>query len=123
MPRVPTTNEHETEDGLSPEEREKLIDELAQRIVNRGMETPAIMFLEMHKPVAFLASQTMLVASPVLAPVFGFEGVERYSRLFSTQENVERLIQRIEDLALQKDVEKRKRKRGKSEQSTVNGEQ
>jgi len=114
MPRVPATNEHETEDGLTPDEREQMIEEVAQKIVNRGMETPAIMFLEMHKPVAFLASQTMLVASPVLAPVFGVEGIERYSRLFSTQENVERLIERIEELALQKDVERRKRK--KSEQ-------
>jgi hypothetical protein len=111
MPRIPATNENEIEDGLSPEDREKLIDELAQKIVKRGMETPAIMFLEMHKPVSFLASQTMLVASPFLAPIFGFEGVERYSRLFSTQENVELLIRRIEDLALQKDVERRRRKR------------
>lgn len=106
MPQVPTTNE--TDAGLSPEDRDKLIDELAQKIVNRGLETPAILFLEMNKPVAFLASQTMLVAAPFLAPIMGIEGTQRYSSLFSTQENVELLIRRIEDLAADKDAQKKK---------------
>lgn len=87
------------DDQLSPEERDRLIDELAQKIVDRRMETPAIMFLEMHKPVTFLASQSMLVASPFLVPLFGAEGVQRYSRLFSSVDNVELLIERIEDLS------------------------
>ncbi len=87
------------DDQLSSEERDKLIDELAQKIVDRRMETPAIMFLEMHKPVTFLASQSMLVASPFLVPLFGAEGVQRYSRLFSSVDNVELLIERIEDLS------------------------
>lgn len=100
MPRPVTTDEAEGE--LSPERRDKLIDELARKIVKKGMETPAIMFLEMHKPISFLTSQTMLVASPLLAPLFGLDGVENYSRLFSSVDNVELLIRRIEDLADQK---------------------
>ena len=91
-------------DELAPDERDRLIDELAQKIVRRGMETPSIMFLEMHKPVAFLASQTMLVASPFLTPMFGPEGVRKYSQLFGNSENVELLIRRIEDLS---DAEKK----------------
>lgn len=108
MPNVPLTDENNGE--LSPEDRDKMIDELAEKIVDRGMETPAIMFLEMHKPVSFLASQTMLVASPFLAPVFGFEGMQRYSALFSTLDNVELLIQRIEDLSEAKDKANKKDK-------------
>ena len=100
MPRIPTTDQ--IEGDLSPEDRDKLIDELARKIVERGLETPAILFLEMHKPVAFLAGQSLLVASPFLAPIFGMEGVQRYSSLLSSQENVEFLIRRIEDLAEEK---------------------
>lgn len=96
---APSEPEEYSEDQLSAEERERLIDELAQKIVDRHMETPAIMFLEMHKPVTFLASQSMLVASPFLVPLFGAEGVEKYSRLFSSVDNVERLIERIEELS------------------------
>jgi len=94
-------------EDLSLEERDKLIDELARKIVNRRLETPAILFLEMHKPLAFLASQSMLVASPLLVPIFGREGVERYSQLLSAPENVELLIRRIEELADERDARKR----------------
>lgn len=96
---APSEPEEQDDDQLTPEERDKLVDELAQKIVDRRMETPAIMFLEMHKPVTFLASQSMLVASPFLVPLFGAEGVERYSKLFSTVDNVELLIERIEELS------------------------
>lgn len=87
------------DDQLSPEDRDKLIGELASKIVGRRMETPAVLFLEMHKPVTFLASQSLLVASPFLVPLFGAEGVHRFSRLFASAENVDLLIEKIEELA------------------------
>ena len=94
-----TDPEDYDDDQLTPEERDKLINELAQKVVDKRMETPAIMFLEMHKPVTFLASQSILVASPFLVPLFGAEGVEKYARLFSSVDNVELLIERIEELS------------------------
>jgi len=94
-----TEPEEYDEDELSPEDRDKLIVELAGKIVGRRMETPAVMFLEMHKPVAFLASQSILVASPFLVPLFGAEGVHRFSRLLASAENVDLLIEKIEELS------------------------
>jgi hypothetical protein len=63
------------------------------------METPAILFLEMNKPVAFIASQGMVALSPFVAPFVGYENVRLASRLFEDRQNVELLIRRIEDLA------------------------
>ncbi len=63
------------------------------------MEVPAVLFLEMHKPLSFIASQSLVVASPFLAPVVGLENVQVATKLLQNRENVERLIQRIEDLA------------------------
>ncbi|MHB1000271.1 MAG: hypothetical protein ACYC27_13605 [Armatimonadota bacterium] len=94
----------QSDEDLSPEERDKLIDELARKVVNRKMETAAILFLEMHKPVAFLAGQSMLVASPFLVPLFGPEGVRKYSALLGSRDNVELIIRRIEDLADERDT-------------------
>ena len=96
MRYAPKTDE---EGDLSSEERDQLIENLARKIVDRKLETPAILFLEMHKPVAFLGSQALLAASPILAPLFGLEGPEKYSRLLGSIDNVEMLIQKIEDLA------------------------
>lgn len=87
---------------LSKEEREKLINELAKKVVDKGMETAAVLFLEAHKPVTFLAGQAMMVASPFLVPLFGQESVRKYSQLFCDRESVEILIQRIEDIAEEK---------------------
>ena len=96
MRYAPKTDE---EGDPGSEERDKLIEDLARKIVDRKLETPAILFLEMHKPVAFIGSQALLVASPILAPLFGLEGPEKYSRLFSSIDNVEMLIQKIEDVS------------------------
>lgn len=82
---------------LSEAERDRLIESLAQKVHRYHMESAAILFLEMHKPLAYVASQSMLLGSGFLAPLFGPENVQKYAKLFETRENVERLIVRIEE--------------------------
>jgi hypothetical protein len=92
------------DEPLSAEERDKLIDEVARKIVGRRMESPAILFLEMHKPVTFIASQGMVAMSPFLAQIFGRDGVRKYAQLLSSADNLELLIRRIEDLSEERDA-------------------
>ena len=40
---------------LTPERAAELAEKMASWLVKRGLETPAVIFLEMHKPLAFLA--------------------------------------------------------------------
>ena len=84
---------------LPEEKREALIEDLAQKVRKRGLATPAILFLEIHKPLTYLASQSLLIGSGFLAPLFGPQNVQQYVKLFESRENVERLIQRIEELS------------------------
>lgn len=84
---------------LPEEERDRLLDIVARKVVERRLETPAILFLEMHRPMSFIASQGMVVAMPFLAPLFGPENVERVSKLLEDRENVDRLVDRIQRLA------------------------
>ncbi len=81
---------------LTDEERDTLIAQLAERVARHGMATPAILMLEMHKPLAFLAGQSLLIGSGFLAPLFGPQNVRKYVRLLESRENIELLIQRIE---------------------------
>jgi hypothetical protein len=83
---------------LDEEQKSALIDALAQQIVKRGLTTPAILFLELNKPLAFIGSQAGIVFSPFLAAFFGFDKVDRYTQLLSERENWERLVERIEEL-------------------------
>ncbi len=83
---------------ISDEERDILIDAFAQKVDARGLHVPVILFLEMHKPFAFLAGQSMVLGSGFLAPLFGAGNVQRYSKLIESRENVERMIRRIEEM-------------------------
>lgn len=84
------------DDDITDERRDELIEKLAAKIVKHRMAMPAVLFLEMHKPFAFLASQTVILVSGFLAPFVGIQNVQDYSKLMESRENVERLIKRIE---------------------------
>ena len=82
---------------LTDSETEELIEKAAAEIEKRKMTAPAVIFLEMHKPLSYVASQAAIVFSPFLVPFVGFDFVNNYSRLLSKRENVERLIVRLEN--------------------------
>jgi hypothetical protein len=83
-------------DELTEAEEEALIEKAALEIERRKLQAPALMFLESHKPLAFLTSQASITFAPFIAPFLGFDFVNNYSRLFAKRENVDRLLDRIE---------------------------
>lgn len=83
---------------LAPETKAELVEKLAMAVHKRRMETPAILFLEMHKPLAGLASQSMVVFSPFLIPFVGLDKLDDYSRLAGDRQAIEQLISRLEEL-------------------------
>ena len=95
----------ETEDNVTPgfnvtvEQRDAIIESLACRVVAKGMEVPAVLLLEVSKPVSFLFSQGMLLLGPILYPFFGMDRIERFAGFLNSRQNVEMLIQRIEQLS------------------------
>ena len=87
---------------VSPESTESMIDKIAKKIVDAGLEAPAILTLETHKPLSWFGSQMGRV---MIAPWFGVLGwntmhkADAYMAIFEDRENVEKLIRRIEELA------------------------
>jgi acyl-CoA reductase-like NAD-dependent aldehyde dehydrogenase len=81
---------------LSEEERDRILDAAADRVARRRMEMPAVLALELHRPLTFLSSQALIVFTPLLAPAFGLENLQKLSRLLEDRANVDRLIERIE---------------------------
>jgi len=78
---------------------EELVETFAHAIVRKGLATPAVFLLELHKPVAPLGSVLLLGAMPFLAPFVGFSTLERLALFVEERSNVERLIARIEELS------------------------
>jgi hypothetical protein len=91
-----------SEFDLTSEEEDQLIDNIAKTVVSRGLEAPAIMFLEVTKPLSFIASQFAIVALGPLQWLFELEG-PKYTGLLMKRESVGRIIERIEELAKGKD--------------------
>lgn len=80
------------------QEAELLLEKAAQTIVRRGMEVPAILFLEMHKPLAGLIGNAVWLTMPLWALFFGVATTNELGALLSEPQNIERLIRRIEQL-------------------------
>ena len=81
----------------SLEERD-LADLMCREIVRRGLTTPAVMFLEMSRPLNFLGAQAMQFFKPIVTP---FLPSNQYGVLLGFLErrgSVEYLCRRMEEL-------------------------
>lgn len=78
--------------------RDQLVEDLAQRLDSWRLTTPAIAFLEVHKPLGFFASQTLLALQPLLTLLVGNVSVEEYAALLEDRNGLELVISRLEEL-------------------------
>lgn len=81
------------ERDLTEEETEQILRKIAEKVKSRRMEVPATMALEMHKPLAGVASNAGLVFAPFLVPFLGFDAVNDYTRMLAKRENFDRLME------------------------------
>jgi hypothetical protein len=95
---------HPLEIEVSPEERDRAFDRIAREIVRRGLQVPAILALEMHRPLAFLGSQALIVLTPLLAPAIGLRNMQAACALLAQPGSIDLLVDRIEELAYAQDV-------------------
>lgn len=80
------------------------IDSAANWIVEKHMEVPAVMFLEMNKPLSFLISQSLYFGAPMLAPLFGLDKLNKTAGLLSDRDSIENLIRKIEQLSQERNI-------------------
>lgn len=83
-----------------PPEAEALLDRIAAEVVRRGMVTPAVFFIELNRPLSFLAGQAAHVLFPFLAPVLGVRLARQVAELLEDPANVDRLLDKMERLAV-----------------------
>ncbi|HDS09941.1 MAG TPA: hypothetical protein ENN73_06915 [Firmicutes bacterium] len=107
----------ETDDSSELTEQDRiLLDKIAKKIAYLGLSTPAIFFIEMHKPMNFLGSQLLVFLEPILWGFFNSDEFRRFALILEKRDTLEVLLRRIEEL--EEDIEEKKRllkaeKRGK----------
>lgn len=94
---------HET----TPELADELIERVAKFVQRYGVEVPAVFFLELSKPVSFVAGSAVHMATPFLGTFFGSDDTfTDFANVMSDRKLLERLICRIEALAKESDKKK-----------------
>ena len=100
---------------VSEERKRAIMDLITDRIVRHGLVTPAIFFFQMGKPLAFIGSQTVFMASPFLGAIFDEKMIEDFGHVMSDRENVETLLVMLEE----KDIAAREKFKEAREQSKL----
>ncbi|HDR03927.1 MAG TPA: hypothetical protein ENN84_01600 [Candidatus Marinimicrobia bacterium] len=81
---------------------EAIISTIAEKIVKRGLEVPAIFFLETMKPMNFIGAQFLNFFGPFLEMLFPGEKYYEFTEAMEKRENVEKLLLEIERLSGEK---------------------
>ena len=76
----------------------KFLKNLAHRIINSGLITPAVFFLEIIKPMSLLGSHALIFLGPILNSFIQSEDYYRKIEVFEKPENIELLLQMIEKI-------------------------
>ena len=92
--------------GLRAEDL-RLLERLAERVVELRMEVPAILALESGRPLSLVAGQAMLFFEPFVQSLFPFTDYRRYAALIERREAIEELIRLIEARAEKSRAERR----------------
>lgn len=92
-------------DEITEEEEEEILEKIAERIHQHGMEVPAIMLLESSKPVSYIGTQlSRLYLAPIMPLLREDLGIpaEKILQVFEKRSNIEKLIDMIEEKTKEK---------------------
>jgi len=78
----------------------KIISDLANDIVQRGLSVPAVFFLESTKYVSFVGSQFLVFLGPIATCFINNQKYYNFATLLEDKSNIDFLINEIERINL-----------------------
>ncbi|MEE2718524.1 MAG: hypothetical protein VX727_01925 [Planctomycetota bacterium] len=83
--------------AAEPTERQgEICDTVCKAVVRRGMTLPALMALEMGRPLNFVAAQAMHFFRPIVSVILDGPTIEEFATFLEQRGSVEYLCQRLE---------------------------
>jgi hypothetical protein len=78
---------------------QEIIDKIASKIVERRLSVPAVLFMEVVKPISFFGAQTLNFFGPIIES-FLKKGNRYYdfTEFLENRDNIERILCRVEEL-------------------------
>ena len=82
-----------------PDEAQRvLIDRVCHEVVRRRLSAPALLALEMSRPLNYLSAQTLQFFQPFLTVLVDAAGYEQFARFLERRGSIDYLIERIEGI-------------------------
>ncbi len=100
-------------EDISQEERERLLDQLAEKIVKYNLAVPGIIFFDSTKYLNRIGSQLLVFSSPIVDTILPSLEIEKYAAILEKRSSVEYLLDKIEELENEKRKEKEENKKDK----------
>lgn len=87
----------EAAESVEPTEQQRaIVDRLCDEIVRRKLTTPAILYLEMSRPLGFLAAQAIHFFTPLIAAFTDAQGHRHFAEFLEHRGAIDYLLERIE---------------------------
>ncbi len=80
-------------------EWERIAGEIVDWVTRRGLTVPAILALEMHRPVGAIVGSGIVAMTPLLGPLFGARRMDSFANLLAAPGGIEELVRRLEEAA------------------------
>ena len=88
---------------VTDEDEDEMINKIAEKVHDYGLDTSAIILFESIKPLSFVGGQMgrffISPVLPILGNNLGISG-EKFFRTFEKRDNLEKLVKALEDLNL-----------------------
>lgn len=89
----------ETAEAVEPtDEQRAIIDRVCRAIVRRRLTTPAILYLEMSRPLGFLTAQAIHFFSPIIGALTDAQGHRHFAAFLEQRGAVDYLLERLEEI-------------------------
>ena len=79
------------------EQSEQLLEQLSQQICRWRLTLPAIVLLQVTRPLSFIASQALLLCQPLISTFYDAPQIAGYADLLADRANLDRLVARLEE--------------------------
>ena len=77
------------------EAEQKLVDRVADFIVRRRLAAPALMILEVGRPLNFVGSQLLVFLNPFISILFNRQEFQRFTQLLEKRRSIDVIIEAI----------------------------
>lgn len=74
-----------------------MVDRICREIVRRRLTTPALLALEVSRPLNYVGSQFLHFVRPILAVMLDTRGLEEFARFLERRGSVDTLVTRLEE--------------------------